>query len=425
MELAWWVVLLSGVLLLFRATRSFCAFPVVYYWQLVPSAWFAGPAVLPLLALSAFAKGVGALCTNGLLRYRPRLELSAFRKKPLQNLMGSRSVFSYALFVCLVLTIFLVAYYFRTVGISVLMEDPAHARLLAKDNIQGWFVFQRFLRIMFPLLIMIYFLGGLRRGRRSYVVASVLTLLCAVLIVFTGFRGNVGLFIFYPFAMLAGLLNRQASRRIVWGLGTLTALSALAINLLMKPEEGLIDVLTELWSRVMTTGFDGITFVVEDLVPRRGFFDGSTFLDDALSMLYRAGLSSSESYNFSAYVAKELLGDRYINEQAGVGAEGELYANFGFAGIVLGAFLMGAVSQVLYVRTVRAEKDVVMTPVFVELHLMLVIASGGPLLGTFLDYSITVTAMASLFIGLYLFLAMPSGRTHLWWPTRKRRQCLM
>jgi hypothetical protein len=182
----------------------------------------------------------------------------------------------------------------------------------------------------------------------------------------------------------------------------------------LETQSNLGTIIAALWSRLAYQAFDGLSYIVMDIVPNRGFMGGETYIADIGSLLYKLGVSSKPVQNLSAVVANELLGDLYQGEHASNTMAGEFYANFGLPGVIAGGILVGILLQLLYVATIRIRKDAVILPFFVCLQLGILMSLGGPLVAMVIDYVVAVTFFFLLLVGTYVFLSLPSGRIRVW-----------
>jgi hypothetical protein len=198
-------------------------------------------------------------------------------------------------------------------------------------------------------------------------------------------------------------------RSIIYLLG-LTVGGGLVVTVLMYPDLPLTDLLIVIAARISAGASDGIWYVVSTDYIANGPYLGMTYLNDLLSIFYKLGLIGSQSLTYGAQLAESMLGGAYNGEQAAVYFLGELFANFGPAGVYVGSAFVGGIAQLLYSATLRGRKTILSFSARIYFCALILPILGGPTVSMLLDYTITIG-------GTYLALAfgvttITAMRTH-------------
>ena len=105
-----------------------------------------------------------------------------------------------------------------------------------------------------------------------------------------------------------------------------------------------------------------------------------------------------------------MLGERYNGEQASIFVMGELYANFGYLGLIIGSFVLGIILQKSYISILYRKKTVLFLPIFIYFLSLFIAILGGPTLSMLIDYTGTVFIFFILLIFSISFFAFFKGR---------------
>lgn len=410
------VLLITGVLFFYLATRNIFAFTSIYCLLLLPAVLASPHEVFIIFSIAFFFKGVGALMANGFLKFMPRKEVSDFKEKPFASSFLSSEILNYTIWAGIILSIIAGVYYFKKTGIALFTDEVGYYRLIFRSNTEGGFIFQRMIRAFLPILILIYFIKIRQgKGHKRYVILSGLILINALFLMFTGIRANLIAFMFVPFLIFIGLTFKRIPYKLLVSAGLVALIGVMVMVSAMSEDTGLYSIANIIWLRatLSESALNGINYIVYKVIPEQGLFNGETYLMDIKSLLYKLGLIEDRTYNFSEYVASALTGDRYNNEYSANHLEGELYANWGFWGVVIGGFIAGTILQSLYIKTVRSRKDEVMMPFIAYFHAALISILGGPVVSMAIDYFIALVFFFLLLGFVYAFLSLPTGKIRM------------
>lgn len=404
----WLLVFCVGLGLIYLSTKNLFAYHLVAYWVLVPAIVSLPNEVLSVFALGALAKGLGVAAFSIAAGFRPARECRHLQFQLSTSRLPNRRTLIWTIGILMVGCVALLTLYFGTVGVAVLSADAGPARLANKDA-PGGFFFMRLLRCLMPILTMMLFLvwDG-RLDRRRGIALCLILSVDAMFLAFTGFKGNILMFLVIPALLFLGLTYRQYTFKFALVGGVTASVMAFVITGALEQTADLGAITNSLSARLTTGAFDGLSTIVLDVVPEDGLRYGSTFVDDVASLTYKLGLTADFRQNFSAQIANRLLGERYIGEQASNTVEGELYANFGITGVMLGLFVVGILLQAVYVSTIRGGKEITKLPFMVSLQLGLLMSLGGPMLSMTLDYTISIAAFWLLTVTTYSLLRLTS-----------------
>ena len=421
-DIFWFFIFIMGICLILKATKNIFAFVILSYWVMIPTLFYAPSKILQLFALSAFFKGLGALFANYVSRFHPKKELRIFKEKPISNFLISKNILNYTIWICIFTSIIAGIYYFSKVGIALFTEDVGYYRLIYKTGIKGWFVFLRIIRALFPILIMVYFLKiQNNRKLKQYVILVFLILTNALFLMFTGMRANLIIFMFTPALVFSGLFFKKISYKLLVTIFLFALVVAAMTTALMYNTADIFYIANIILTRIAYGAIDGISYIVYGLIPQEGLFHGATYIMDIKSLIYKLGFTTDKIYNFSEYIAKTLMGNKYTNEQAANYLEGELYANWGTLGVMAGGLVAGIILQSIYIKTLRFSKDIVFFPFCVYFQSILVAILGGPVLSMLIDNTISLIFFFTLFIFIYFFFSLPTGKIIIKIPVHKGR----
>jgi hypothetical protein len=301
-------------------------------------------------------------------------------------------------------------YYYYKVGISLFAEEVGLARLESRHAVSGSYVYQRFFRVFLPIICLIYYLSKFNSQLKNYYKNSyfiILIVMTTLLLSFTGIRGNIILFLFTPFVVLFGLLNDKLKLIPIMQLFLLSLFIGSFITYLMYGTANIFMIMELIIKRLTVGATDGIEYMLLADVPANGHYYISIYLNDVMSIFSKLRLIDGQVQNYSAYMASEMLGDRYNGEAAAVYFMGELYASGGYLLVIFGSMFYGIIIQFIYIKTLLGSKTVIRLASSVFFMGVMVTILGGPTLSMIIDYSITILSLYILTVSIYsIFLAL-------------------
>ena len=403
-----------GIALTYISVRNILSFKILFLLWFFPAAVSANSEVFYIMSLAALFFGIGAFIYNMLSFSATKNLLLDYRIQKFEMSYRPGQAFILTIFLFCMFFVGASIFYFYSVGISLFGDEVGYDRLVNRHAISGSYIYQRIFRVFLPIICLVYFCMGYSESYKKYykrIIFIFLVLISFLFLVFTGMRGNTLIFMFFPFLVLFGYLPGGASSFfLILRITVLTFISGMVVTKLMYPELPLNELLLLIFARLTTGATDGISYMVSIDVPINGFYLGETYINDLMSLFYKLGLTANEYSTYGSYLAQSMLGERYNNEQASIFFSGELYANFGYFGVIFGSFLIGALLQAIYLKTLKTKKDVVLTPLLSYFSALFLAILGGPTISMLLDYSITVFSFIILLFPFMLFTSIKYKR---------------
>lgn len=390
-----------GLISIFFITRNLFDFRIIYGVFVFPAALSAQYEIALLFSLSIFCLSIGSIIGNFFLKKDTSISIQIFKSSEI-NLGFKNPKFFFLTWVFLtIFCIMLSIFYFYQVGISLFAEEVGIARLENRHIVTGSYFYQRLFRVFLPILCMVYFLMGFCKETKNYYSTSIfliLSLITLLLLVFTGMRGNVLTFYFFPFIVLLGLITGSyLNFRLIFSFLSIAIFGFLA-TAYMYQTYNIYEIFLVLVQRISIQATDGITQSFYFDVPQNGFYYGRTFLEDLLSFGTKLGLTIQENFTYSAQIAMQILGPKYRGEQAAIYFFGEFYANFGFVGVVFFSLLLGVFLQIISIKTMKTNKTLLRVAALSYFQAVLIMILGGPLVSMFVDYFVTVSLFFFIFV---------------------------
>jgi len=382
-------------------TKSYLSFVVVVLVFLTPVALGAPDEVANLLSLSMLFVSLGGLAYNIASSKNINKLRRNYYSRPIALGFTSSTRFDIAVNALVIVSVLFSAYYFSRVGIALFASEVGLERLTARHAVPGSYFFQRLFRVFLPILwLILYIQSSLNPPKYRVKMLAVLFVTCAFLL-FTGLRGNLVTFIFTPVLICNGFLRKNTGFLKILLFFAASLAAGIYITMLMYEQTDLLMLLKLLSDRLTTLASDGLVYVFYDKVPSEGLLYGQSWINDFLSLFSKLGLTSADAMNYSAQVARDLLGDLYNGEQAAVYIFGEFYANLGYTGVILGSFALGIFLQYIYCRPYTLERSVFMIALFSYGQAALLLIIGGPSLSMAIDYLISLAVFYASFVTLY------------------------
>jgi oligosaccharide repeat unit polymerase len=288
---------------------------------------------------------------------------------------------------CVICSIF----YFSQVGISLFAEDVGYQRLIARHDIVGSYFFQRVFRVYMPILMLAYLhLNNFESSRKYFnkKVFAVIVTLVMVFNIFTGMRGNVLIFVFFPILFYMGMQNNTIRSEKIAILFITTFVAGFIVTKYMYPDVEIIDIFVIIFERVSYNAVDGISYILGS--ERYQGLWGSSYYNDVMSLFYKLKIISTEYMNLPSLVASDMLGEKYNGEQAAVYFFGELVVNFGVIGVVIGSLIIGILISHFHFKVLSKSNKIIDFPIFVYAYSLLMSVLGGPSISMAIDYFITI-----------------------------------
>ena len=410
------LIYLSGMFLIYVSTRNIFSFHFMFSAYIAPAAAAASIPVMTLFSLGIFSIGLGCLVLNFFKGYKPTFSLNQYKNNRLEAGILPSSTFILSIYISLFIAVAFSIFYFYKVGISLFSEDVGYQRLVARHDVAGSYIFQRFFRVFMPILCMMYYLIGQCKDTKKYyntLIFIILLFVTSCFLIFTGMRGNLIIFVLFPFLTLIGLTSKKTSFFRVIGIFILTFSGGMTVSTLMYPNLDIMGLLSLIFARLTTGASDGISFMISSDIIDNGYYYGKTYLNDFLSLFSKLGILNSEFQNYGAYLANSMLGERYNGEQASIFLMGELFANFGNLGLIIGSIICGMFLQYIYIYVIRSNKNIFLLSIFAYFQATFIAILGGPTFSMFLDYFGTITIFSSLFLISVTIFSLRNGKFRL------------
>ena len=347
-----------------------------------------------LMTIGVVFLSLGSMLHEKVYKGQIRRVLANFRASKIH--LGFKQIGSFRLTFKILTAVVILGsvYYFYKVGVSLFADEVGLARLVQRHAVSGSYFFQRLFRVLGPILCIIYFLSqdveGLKKYyKKHYMVA--LFLLISAFLVFTGLRGNLITFMFTPFLIVIGLRDGKPKLKTIVPIFLFALLGGILLTDLIYGGIPLLAILMLIIERLSGAATDGIHQMFYTDVPQNGFYGFQLFFNDLTSVFSKLGLTSTYQMNYSAYLAEQMLGNRYNGEAAAVYFMGEFYAAFGYSGVVIGSMIYGLFFQFVYVRLINGPKTILRLSFYSYTLAVFVMILGGPTVSMFFDYIITIS----------------------------------
>jgi oligosaccharide repeat unit polymerase len=313
--------------------------------------------------LGVFCFSLGAFLTTALTGFRPKDELRAFRsKKWIDNLKGTP--FYISIFILVSLSFSLAIIFFIKRGIPILAYSDvlgsAHffgemgkARI---DAQWGAGYFMQGIVYMLPFSAMFIFAKGFAEKSRFWTLLSVFIASVTILMMISlTSRGHFAIFLILIF-----LLQQLLSKKVNWNKGALYLLLFVVLFLgvsifkmgyfltITNAGQFLSDAV-EIFAYRLGIGTRQFHAILNIFPEPNPFLLGNGYLWDIASFL------PGPDIGFNAWIFSLIYPFSLLGSTVNPLSVGELYANFGWVGIIIGSFLLGAFLQVLYIKFIRSE----------------------------------------------------------------------
>jgi hypothetical protein len=382
-----------GVVLSYLSGKTIFSPLFIFTIFIMPAAFSAQEDVGFLMGLGILFLNFGGFFYSKMKVKNIKQARSFFINKKLKLGFSSPTIFTFTLKFITFFAILLSLYYYYKVGISLFADEVGSARLENRHAVSGSYVYQRLFRVFLPILCLIYYLFKFNKQLAPYyknIYFIILMITVVFLLSATGLRGNIILFLFTPFVIIFGLLSDKLELKLIIKLFFLALAMGLFITHLMYGTSNIFIIIDLMIKRLTVFATDGIEYMLLLDVPANGHYYLSLYFNDILSIFSKLHLISGDFQNYSAYMASEMLGDRYNGEAAAVYYMGELYAAGGYFFVIFGSMLYGVLIQYFYIKTILGKKTIVRLASSAYFMGVIVTILGGPSLSMTIDYSITI-----------------------------------
>jgi oligosaccharide repeat unit polymerase len=394
------LIYIAGMIIIYNNTKNIFSFQFLFACFLAPCAYASSEEVTRIFSYGILFIAFGGALYNYVSKKPPEILKKEFDNKEFKVGFKSERKFYNTVLILAGASIVISIYYYQVVGISLFSENVGLDRLLNRHAISGSYFYQRLFRVFLPIIVIMYYVLQKCESTKKYYSTSVFILLVATtisLLAFTGMRGNVITFLFTPFLMMIGIVDKKINFAKILILLSIGLIFGGFITKLMYQDVDLLGIVKLIMERLAGGASDGITNMVMDDIPTNGHYYGMTYIGDIGSLFYKLGLTQFEYINYSEYIARNLLGQSYNGEHAAVYLFGELFANFGNPGLVFGSIVVGMIMQFLYIKIFTVPKTVLRFSILIYVHAAVMMIMGGPSISMTIDYCISIFAFYVIF----------------------------
>jgi oligosaccharide repeat unit polymerase len=355
-----------------------------------------------LISLGVFSFGLGSYFCTAIMRFKPIKELENYRKKPI-TFMFSKSINFAVLLISFFLTLILAILYFHYAGIPLFSKDVSTIRI---NTAAGKGLFIRAIDTFLPVLMLLSFMG--MKGYKSKglkLLFCIITVTNIIAAIFIGTRGQVIMYVLLFILLYSLTISRIRISKLVF-LVIFFLIFALFLQMRYADwrSSSIWVHLRILFSRFTVSQVLGLDFIVYYLVPQSGFSLGEVLLNDFKGFLYTLRVVNTYTPPFWVILFELMYGKNprgsFIMTTTPVG---DLYLDFGMVGVVLGMFMLGNLSQMLYIYTLRSRKDWLLSTGLIYLQFSIIMVN---VLGGFFTVISAYVLSLIMFLSLILFLAM-------------------
>ena len=384
-----YLIFLFGFVLAYYATRNIFSVLLIFGLFYFLATCLSSNEVLLIASISFTCLAFGSFLFNVVNKTSPKFLLTEFRKKPFSNESVPHSWLILPLFVVFILSLSVSIFYYANVGISLAAAEVGYERLTNRYSVPGARVMQRFFRVCLPVCVICYYLFKYSPTLRKYYSSTlflVLVFLTSFFLIAGGMRGNIVIFFFIPFLYVRSLVNKVSFFELFIAF-MFTFSLGLLVTVKMYSSASFSLIFQILWARFTTGASDGLGVIVGGYTEAVGFQLGYTFYSDIASIFSKLGILTYQYVSLGEEIAKHLLGSRHNGERAAVYFSGELYHNFGYPGVIVGSVIIGYFLQYLYMKTIRAHKDIFFISLSGFITAAFASILGGPVLASLIDYA--------------------------------------
>jgi oligosaccharide repeat unit polymerase len=355
-----------------------------------------------LISLGVFSFGLGSYFCAAIMRFKPIQELENYRKKPITFMFPKSTTFA-ALLISFFLTLILVILYFHYVGIPLFNKDVTTVRI---NTAGGKGLFIRAIDTFLPVLMLLSFMS--MKGYKSKglkLLFCIITATNIIVAIFIGTRGQVIMYVLLFILLYSLTISKIRIRKLVFLVIFFLIFAFFFQTKYADWRSSSIWVhLRIFFSRFTVSQVLGLNFIVYYLVPQSGFSLGEVLLNDFKGFLYTLRVVNTYTPPYWVILFELMYGKdprgSFIMTTTPVG---DLYLDFGMIGVVLGMFMLGNLSQMLYIYTLRSRKDWLLSTGLIYLQFSIIMVN---VLGGFFTVISAYVFSLIMFLSLILFLCM-------------------
>jgi len=313
---------------------------------------------------------LGVLGINILARFRSRLDLRDFLNRPwIDPLKGQLSYL--ALWIIILFSSSLIVVYFLLYGISMMEENvELHRNVVIRE---AGFLFHGF-SVLFPIGLIIVCLKAQLYKHRWWRVVLIAVCAMGIMVAFlTSFRSIIFMLTLY-FLLAMQWKSSPLKWKNIYAWGFILLLLFLFITgkrfygaegiHLFSGVLSLKDLVSgaalALMDRILMDNPISLANIINSIPQWIEYFYGRHILMDIKAIAPGPDLSFAGFLNSLLYQDPDMIGTT-------ITIVGELYANFGITGVILGMFLSGVTMQALYINFIRGKKRILRVAFFVYL----------------------------------------------------------
>lgn len=413
------VMYLIGIALCYRATRNLLSSSmfVLYIWFFILIGGInyclvEGHLLTPIVVgFAALSFGLGTKLATIFVGFKPKQELRGVSAQQLSWGIIGKEIFKIAI----VTTMFLAL----VAAFIILRNSPLLSPGMLKTGLirpgQGPLV--RLFRDGLPILAVMWVLLAIKAGKpRSWIGAGLVIVITSVVLMLTGYKGFVLWFVVL-LAVALGYLKPH-SRHVKLTVGILLVVGLIVgltvIYLTPSPGQGSFrDSLNSLWKRMTVEQTLGLDYVLYKLVPIHGFYYGETAIWDftwTISDLTQGIIFPLPHPSLTNHIANLIAGYK-THYAVTTMIMGDLYANWGLIGVIIGCILYGFILGILYTVILRMKKTIIFFPFWAYLSWIFVrAASTGAPIAFFLSQFASLCLVYLTLLSIYTYLYLPFAK---------------
>lgn len=409
------VMYILGITLVYRATRNLFSPPmfILYVWFFVMLGGInyyvtEGHSLTPaVVGLSSLFFGLGTEFAILSVKFKPKRELRDVSVQQLSWGITNKAVLKLTLIVSVILA-FIAAF-------VILRNSPLFNPGMLKTELvrPGMGLFMRLARDGLPIFSLIWLLITMKENKLgNRIIAALMIGMTIIALMATGYKGFVLWFAVLIAIALSYLKPRSHQLKLTVAILLILGLIAGLVVVYLTPSPGQGSFwrsLNYLWKRMTVEQTLGLDYVLYELVPTYGFYYGETMIWDftwTVSDLTQEVIFPNPHPSLTNHIANLMIGHR-SNYAVTTMIMGDLYANWGLFGLIIGCFLYGFILGILYVAILGMKKTIIFLPFWAYFSWIFVHAAstGAPIaffLSQFASLCLIYIVLFSTFTYFYL-----------------------